>query len=370
MTDVAVLSETQRQGEATRAALGVQMRARPLWTGAGRFTGVPVRYVAPYRLRGVNSPELLYENIVHNGTLYVAEGGSSLNLYTSPDLKAWTARQVDPSSVIVSGKLFVAGSLLIVITTYAGAYHLRTSVDNALTWVYQTAVSAPDVQCAAGPIAYNLGASDNTAFMTYTAANPAGTARNFATAQTWRKVLHNGARWLALNDVCSVGEWSANGLDGWASSAGLSTALTHMPTGARKAYALGGRFLLLTLAEGTLSAIYSDDASTWSVGAVGDMEPTGLRVSHLGEAAAADGVLYIPVKLTDGTSSWNALVATADGIKFKWLPAFFKGAEALPTIRTRLSDGSLIFNGTSQAGTPPAARYETNPDAQEVYFAV
>ena len=70
--DIANLSETMRQGEATRAALGVQMRTRPLWSGAGRLSGVPARYVSPYRLRGVNSPELLYENIVHNGAVYVA----------------------------------------------------------------------------------------------------------------------------------------------------------------------------------------------------------------------------------------------------------------------------------------------------------
>ncbi len=41
MTDIANLSETMRQGEATRAALGVQLRARPLWSGAGRLSGVP-----------------------------------------------------------------------------------------------------------------------------------------------------------------------------------------------------------------------------------------------------------------------------------------------------------------------------------------
>ena len=109
MTDVAVLSETQRQGEATRAALGVQMRARPLWTGAGRFTGVPVRYVAPYRLRGVNSPELLYENIVHNGAVYVAEADDTTSVYTSADLKAWTARPVYLSAALVAGRLTAAG---------------------------------------------------------------------------------------------------------------------------------------------------------------------------------------------------------------------------------------------------------------------
>ena len=80
MTDIANLSETMRQGEATRAALGVQLRARPLWSGAGRFTGVPVRYVAPYRLRGANSPELLYENIVHNGAVYVAETSNTTSV--------------------------------------------------------------------------------------------------------------------------------------------------------------------------------------------------------------------------------------------------------------------------------------------------
>ncbi|KQO24194.1 hypothetical protein ASF11_21655 [Acidovorax sp. Leaf76] len=369
--DIASLAETQRQGEATRAALGVQLRSRPLWSGAGRFSGVPVRYANPYRLRGVNSPELLYENIVHNGTVYCAEGGSSINLYTSTDLKTWTARQVDVSSVLNPGKMVAVGSLLIAMTSYTGSGALRTSVDNGVAWVYQQSVNTGDAVCSAGGIGYVLGIGFQTAFRTHTPANPAGTARNFATAQNWRKVLHNGARWLALNDTCNVGEWSANGLDGWASSAGLAAALASTPNGTRRGYTLGGRFLVVTMAEGSLSAIYSDDASAWSVGAVGDIEPTGLRVTQLGESAAEmGGVLYIPVKLTDGTSYWNALVATADGTKFKWLPTFWRGSEALPTIRTRVGGGGLVFNGSGQVGMPPAARYESNPDALEVYFAV
>lgn len=84
----------------------------------------------------------------------------------------------------------------------------------------------------------------------------------------------------------------------------------------------------MTMAEGTLSAIYSDNANAWTVGAVGEMEPSGLRVTAVGATAAEmGGVLYIPVKLTDGTTFWNALVAT-DGAKFKWLPAFWRGTEA------------------------------------------
>ena len=370
MTDVAVLSETQRQGEATRAALGVQMRARPLWTGAGRLTGVPVRYVAPYRLRGANSPEMLYENIVHNGSVYVAEAGNTTTVYTSADLKAWTARPVDASSWLVAGRLTAAGSLLMTLTAYAGNYGIRTSIDSGGTWVYQIRVGAQDLTCSAGGIGYVLSGSGYSTFSTHTPANPAGTARDFGVAQFWRKVLHNGARWLVVNDAGTMALWSANGLDGWSNSAGLAAAVTNLPTGTRYGFTLGGRFVVVTMAEGTLSAIYSDDANAWTVGAVGAMESTGLRVSELGATAAEmGGVLYIPVKLTDGASYWSALVAT-DGTKFKWLPAFWRGLEALPTIRTRVGGGGLIFNGTSQAGTPPAARYETNPDAQEVYFAV
>ena len=370
MTDVAVLSETQRQGEATRAALGVQMRARPLWSGAGRFTGVPVRYVAPYRLRGVNSPELLYENIVHNGSVYVAEAGSNTNVYTSADLKAWTARPVDASSALVAGRLTAAGSLLMTMTTYAGSYWLITSIDSGASWVYQAGVGANDVTCSAGGIGYFLSGYVYKGFRTHTAANAAGTARDFGVAQMWRKVLHNGARWLVVNDTGTMALWSANGLDGWTNSAGLAAAVTNLPTGTRYGFTLGGRFIVVTMAEGTLSAIYSDDANAWTVGTVGAMEPTGLRVSALGATAAEmGGVLYIPVKLTDGTSFWNALVAT-DGTKFKWLPTFWRGTEALPTIRTRVDGSGLIFNGSSQFGASAAARFESNPDAQEVYFAV
>ena len=368
MTDVAVLSETQRQGEATRAALGVQMRARPLWTGAGRFTGVPVRYVAPYRLRGVNSPELLYENIVHNGAVYVAEAGYATSVYTSADLRAWTARPVNES--LVAGRLTAAGSLLMTMTAYAGNCRLITSIDSGASWVYQAVVGANDVTCSAGGIGYVLSGYGYKEFRTHTAANAAGTARDFGVAQMWRKVLHNGARWLVVNDTGTMALWSANGLGGWTNSAGLAAAVTNLPTGTRYGFTLGGRFIVVTMAEGTLSAIYSDDANAWTVGTVGAMESTGLRVSALGATAAEmGGVLYIPVKLTDGASYWSALVAT-DGTKFKWLPAFWRGLEALPTIRTRVGGGGLIFNGTSQAGMPAASRFESNPDAMEVYLAI
>lgn len=371
--DIANLSETMRQGEATRAALGVQLRTRPLWSGAGRFSGVPVRYVAPYRLRSANSPELLYENIVHNGTVYVAEAASSLNVYTSADLKAWTARTVDASSALVAGRLIAVGTLLITVTQYSNNYYLRTSMDGGASWVYQTGIGAQDFTCSAGGIGYVLSGYGYSTFRTYTPANLAGTARDFGVAQQWRKVLHNGARWLAINDAGTMALWSANGLDGWTNSAGLAAAVANLPSGpasTRTGYTLGGRFIVVTMAEGTLSAIYSDDANAWTVGAVGEMEPTGLRVSAVGATAAEmGGVLYIPVKLTDGTAFWNALVAT-DGAKFKWLPAFWRGTEALPTIRTRVGGGGLIFNGASTSGTSPGARFENNPDAQEVYFAV
>ena len=78
---------------------------------------------------------------------------------------------------------------------------------------------------------------------------------------------------------------------------------------------------------------------------------------------------YIPVKLTDGTNFWNALLATADGIKFKWLPPFWRGAEALPSISVKAGGGGLIFNAAS-TGVTATHRFETNPDAQEVYLAV
>ena len=371
MTDIAVLSETMRQGEATRAAMGVQLRSRPLWSGAGRLGGVPVRYVSPYRLRGVNSPELLYENIVHNGSVYVAEGGNAQNLYTSPDLKAWTARQVDSSSGLVAGKLAAAGSLLMAVTQYSGYSYLRTSVDNAVTWVIQQSISNADIVCSAGGIGYVLSGFGYKEFTTNTAATPAGTARDFGVAQVWRKVLHNGMRWLAVNEGGTMALWSANGLTGWTNSAGLTAALTNLPsTGLRRVFTLGGRFVVVAMSEGTLSALYSEDANAWTVGIVGEMEPTGLRVSGIGESAAElGGLLHIPVKLSDGTSSWNALVAT-DGIRFKFLPAFWRGAESLPSIRTRVGGGGLIFNGTNQVSMPAAARFESNPDALEVYFAV
>ena len=370
MTDVAVLSETQRQGEATRAALGVQMRARPLWSGAGRLSGSPVRFLSPYRLRGANSPELLYENIVHNGAVYVAETSNTTNVYTSADLRAWTARPVGASSGLVAGRLTAAGSLLMTMAYYTGNYYLQTSIDNGGTWVYQLGVSTQDLTCSAGGIGYVLSGYGYSTFRTHTPANPAGTARDFGVALFWRKVLHNGARWLVVNDTGNAALWSANGLDGWTNSAGLAAAVNNLPTGTRYGFTLGGRFIVVTMVEGTLSAIYSDDANAWKVGAVGEMEPTGLRVTAVGATAAEmGGVLYIPVKLTDGTTSWNALVAT-DGTKFKWLPAFWRGTEAVPTICTRVGGGGLIFNGASTSGTSPGARFENNPDAQEVYFAV
>ena len=371
--DIANLSETMRQGEATRAALGVQLRARPLWSGAGRFTGAPVRFVNPYRMRGVNSPDYVFENIVHNGTVYMANGqvgSANAVVHTSTDLKVWVARTVTSNNGLVAGKLLAAGSLLFAMTEYSGNGYMFTSVDNGVTWAYQ-GVSAPNFPvCAAGGLVYVFSTAGVTGFQTMSAANPAPANRNFATARSWNKVVHNGARWLALGDQYAAAEWSANGLDGWASAAGYAAAMDAMPSGTRSAFAVGGRFVVFTVAAGAISTAYSDNATAWSVGAMGEMEPTGLRVSVLGSSAAEmGGVLYIPVKLTDGTSSWNALLATADGIKFKWLPPFWRGNEALPSICAKAGGAGLVFNAAS-TGLSAAHRFETNPDAQEVYLAV
>ena len=134
--DIANLSETMRQGEATRAALGVQLRTRPLWSGAGRFTGVPVRFINPYRMRPVNSPEYLFENIVHNGAVYMADGQTSTGnatVYTGTDLKAWVARNAGASDSLVTGKMLAAGSLLFIVTSYAGNSSMKNSVNNGVT---------------------------------------------------------------------------------------------------------------------------------------------------------------------------------------------------------------------------------------------
>ena len=373
MTDIANLSETMRQGEATRAALGVQLRTRPLWSGAGRFTGVPVRFINPYRLRGVNSPDYPFENIVHNGAVYMADsqqGFANAVVHTGTDLKTWVARTAGASEALVPGKMLAAGSLLFTVTSYAGNAFMKTSVDNGVTWVYQGGGANSMSFSSAGGYIYALSISGVTAFQTMSAAAPAPTNRNFATARAWNKVIHNGARWLALGDTYTAAEWSANGLDGWASAAGYAAAMDAMPSGTRSAFAVGGRFVVFTVAAGAISTAYSDNATAWSVGAMGEMEPTGLRVNVLGSTAAEmGGVLYIPVKLTDGTNYWNALLATADGIKFKWLPPFWRGAEALPSITVKAGGGGLIFNAAS-TGVTAAHRFETNPDAQEVYLAV
>ncbi|MFI8615352.1 hypothetical protein ACIGHN_07575 [Acidovorax sp. NPDC077693] len=371
--DIANLSETMRQGEATRAALGVQLRTRPLWSGAGRFTGAPVRFINPYRMRPVNSPEYLFENIVHNGAVYMADGQTSTGnatVYTGTDLKAWVARNAGASEALVAGKMLAAGSLLFTVTSYAGNSFMKTSVDNGVTWVYQGGGANGMSFSSAGGYIYGLSGTGTTAFQTMSAAAPAPANRNFATARGWNKVLHNGARWLALGDLYTAAEWSANGLDGWASAAGYAAAMDAMPSGTRSAFTVGGRFVVVSVAAGAISTAYSDNATAWSVGALGEMEPTGLRVNVLGSTAAEmGGVLYIPVKLTDGTNFWNALLATADGIKFKWLPPFWRGAEALPSISAKAGGTGLIFNAAS-TGVTAAHRFETNPDAQEVYLAV
>ena len=371
--DIANLSETMRQGEATRAALGVQLRTRPLWNGAGRFTGVPVRFINPYRLRAVNSPEYLFENIVHNGAVYLADGQlgqANATVYTGTDLKTWVARSAGASEGLVAGKMLAAGSLLFTVTAYGGNAFMKTSVDNGVTWVYQGGGANSMSFSSAGGYIYALSISGVTAFQTMSAAAPAPANRNFATARSWNKVIHNGARWLALGDTYTAAEWSANGLDGWASAAGYAAAMDAMPSGTRSAFTVGGRFVVFTVAAGAISTAYSDNATAWSVGAMGEMEPTGLRVSVLGSTAAEmGGVLYIPVKLTDGTNFWNALLATADGIKFKWLPPFWRGTESLPSICAKADGSGLIFNAAS-TGVTAAHRFETNPDAQEVYLAV
>lgn len=369
--DIANLSETMRQGEATRAALGVQLRTRPLWSGAGRFTGAPVRFINPYRMRGVNSPEMLFENIVHNGAVYVApDPTNAATVYTSTNLKAWVARTVSASSGMVAGKMLAAGSLLFAMTQYAGTGYLYTSVDNGVTWAYQGATTINFPVCSAGGLVYVLSVSGVTGFQTMSAANPVPANRNFATARVWQKVVHNGARWLAFGDQYMAAEWSANGVDGWANVSGWAAAMDAMPSGPRYVFTVGGRFIAFTVAAGAISTACSDNATAWNVGTLGEMEPTGLRVNVLGSTAAEmGGVLYIPVKLTDGTDTWNALLATADGIKFKWLPPFWRGTESLPSICAKADGSGLIFNAAS-TGVTAAHRFETNPDAQEVYLAV
>ena len=199
--DIANLSETMRQGEATRAALGVQLRTRPLWSGAGRFTGVPVRFINPYRMRPVNSPEYLFENIVHNGAVYMADGQTSTGnatVYTGTDLKAWVARNAGSSEALVAGKMLAAGSLLFTVTSYAGNSLMKNSVDNGVTWVYQGGGANGMSFSSAGGYIYGLSGTGTTAFQTMSAAAPAPANRNFATARVWNKVVHNGTRWLAL----------------------------------------------------------------------------------------------------------------------------------------------------------------------------
>lgn len=369
--DIANLSETMRQGEATRAALGVQLRTRPLWSGAGRFTGAPVRFINPYRMRGVNSPESVFENIVHNGTVYVApDPAAAAMVYTSTNLKTWVARTVASGNGMVAGKMLAAGSLLFAMTAYAGSGYLHTSVDNGVTWVYQGTSNINFPVCAAGGLVYVFSTAGVTGFQTMSAANPVPANRNFATARSWQKVVHNGARWLALGDQYTAAEWSANGVDGWANVSGWAAAMDAMPNGPRSVFTVGGRLIALTVAAGAISAAYSDNATAWNVGTLGEMEPTGLRVNVLGSTAAEmGGVLYIPVKLADGTDTWNALLATADGIKFKWLPPFWRGPESLPSICAKADGSGLIFNAAS-TGVTAAHRFETNPDAQEVYLAV
>lgn len=63
----------------------------------------------------------------------------------------------------------------------------------------------------------------------------------------------DGARWLALGDQYAAAEWSANGLDGWASAAGYAAAMDAMPSGTRSAFAVGGRFVVFTVAAGAIS---------------------------------------------------------------------------------------------------------------------
>lgn len=368
MTDIANLSETMRQGEATRAALGLQMRARPLWSGAGRFSGVTERFVNPYRMRGVNSPDSLYENIIYNGTVYVATVGLSEFVYTSTNLRDWTARSAGSGHSVIGDSLVAAGSLLLLRTKYSSSNHYRTSVDNGVTWV-MGALMDPIDPVSAGGIGYTFGLSASTAFKSFTPANPGGTNQNFATAQQWVNVLYNGTRWLAVNSGASVAERSANGLDGWVSSAGLTAAIGALPAGARTAYTVGGRFVLLSLVEGAISTIYSPDGDAWSLGTLGEFEPNGLRVAAVGaKGAELSGVLYIPVQLTSGTDSWNAFLATPDGVQFKWLPAFWKGSEGLPTVACKADGSGLIFNAAKTGAA--ARRYETNPNALEIYLAV
>ena len=369
MTDLATLSETQRQGEATRAAMGLQLRARPLWSGPDRFApGITQQFVQPYRMRGVNSPNQRFENIVHNGTLYAAECPDAMGyVYTSTDLRAWTARVVDGNSLVMAGTLMAVGSLLVLKTQYSGTYYFRTSVDNGVTWIYQASVGGTSVLVSAGGIGYVLNAASHTDFRTVTPANAAGTVRSFTTARVWRNMLHNGTRWLVLDDSASAGEWSANGLNGWTAAAGLPAAVEKLPLGGRIGYAIGGRFVVLSCGVGKLSSVYSEQGETWHVGAMGEADPRGWSVDVIGSRGTElNGVLYIPIRVSDGTRTFSAMLATPDGVRFKWLPPYMEEVITPPIIGKRADDTGLLFN----AGNGASNRFESNPDALEVYLAL
>jgi hypothetical protein len=202
---------------------------------------------------------------------------------------------------------------------------------------------------------------------------------NLPETRQWKHVLHNGARWVVFDDPCDMAYASEDGKTNWRPANWLVQATAQMPSNAgsvppRLPYALGSRCMVLGISFGGISSVISDDGINWRTGAMGIRFGEGLRIVAMGRfGAILDGALYVAVRVTDGTDSdfgKMALLQTPDGLNFRLMPSFYtcrNSGEVPPNVYARGDGTGIFFNAAASVNV---CRFETDPDAMEIYHAL
>lgn len=370
MTDLAVLSETQRQGEATRALLGAPLRLRKVWTGPERnLASLPVQQWNLFKLRDPSTPVTGLENIAHNGTVYAAATPGGV-MYSSTDLVTWTQRNLQPSST--NYRAINIGAVWFIRTwDPSNGQHLRRSAD-LVTSTYVTACANAAPVSVVGNLLYLMG-SGNTSFQTIDAAG-AVSNRNSSTSVAWTRALSNGAVTLLADVGVTNIDVSTNGITGWTFSAGLSAAIARLPAGTRHIFVVGNKFVIVSFSQTALYTLTSEDGHAWAIAAKVNM-PYGSGRTFAAvnaDSISVAGWHLINVKLAitvaGATSYEGVIMGTPDGIRWRIFGPYHLSAGDFfqSGLYRRVGTDSVLFNATSGG-----VAMETDIDnAMETYYAV
>ncbi len=361
--DPIVHDEVRRQGAATRAALGLQLRSRNIWTGADRLLQGPVvRQIRPFKMRDAQNPEVYLESLAYNGSIYVGATNAGA-LYSTPDLTTLTVRNMGSTHESIA----VVGSTFLVRALSGGSTTLQRSPD-AVSWTSLGNVSSTVKVRSAGGVGFVLPGSGTT-FSTYLEGG-ALVARAFTQTGTWNNVLHNGSRWLAVNTTATLAEVSTDGQN-FAPSTGYAAAVAKLPPGLRYAFVLGTRFIVVSIGASGLATMYSDDGQAWLQGArMAAVTPGSLLVELNDQGAVVDGFLYVVAvqQAIAGAAYTASIISTPDGVDWRASTEFYASATAIAAggLCRRVGTSSLAFN----LARGNFGALETNTDAKELFYAL